>query len=111
MGSDGAGNLRNVEDAFAPLLSEQFVQAFPDLSSSFGRWSQKRSISFIRFIVLLDEVSNIDFFLVEARMKSSPWGLQFVLFGRCNGSHLILPLILGPGRDQPQQRPGVAGNH
>src|SRR4030095_15567689 len=88
-----AWDLGYIEHSFAALLKEQRIQPIPDLLSSFGRTSEERGIPLIRFVILLYEVTYIDFVLPESGSESFPSRTQFFAGSpsRTWRNHLIAP--------------------
>src|SRR5258706_15705492 len=99
MRRDGAWNLRDVEHTLAALLDKQLVQPVPNVPRASGRGRQEGLVSFVWFVVLLDEVPDIDFLPPEACPESAPRVLRFRrgLCGRCDGSHIEVPFLSIPG--------------
>src|SRR5215475_8551186 len=67
-----ARDLRHIEDALAFFLYEQFFKLVPDVLSAFGGPLQERFISFVRPVVLLDEVTDFDPSLPMAVLEAFP---------------------------------------
>ena len=62
MSGDGTWNLGDVEHSLLPLFHEEFVQAIPQAIGPPCRRRKEGSVSLIRLVVLLDEVTNINSF-------------------------------------------------
>src|SRR5205814_8754351 len=94
MRRDRTWNLRNIEHALPPLLNKQVVQPVPNAFGAFGRGRQEGLVSFVWFVIVLDEVPNVDFLVPKTRTKSAPRGLRFhrSLFSRYARRHEILLL-------------------
>ena len=69
---DGTGRLRDIEYPFSALLHKECVQMIPDLPGARRFRPEKRLISLVRFVVLLDEVTNVDLRLPKPRLESVP---------------------------------------
>jgi len=67
-----AGNLRDVEHSFLALFDKQLVQTIPDLPGPLRRGRKKRLISLIWLVVLLNEITDVDFLLPKTRLESVP---------------------------------------
>src|SRR5687767_6375134 len=72
MSRDGTWDLRNIEYTCFALFEKEFAQAIPDFLGAFRRRRQERLVTFVRRIVLLNEVANIDFVLPETNVESFP---------------------------------------
>jgi hypothetical protein len=64
--------LRNIQHAFLAFLDEQLHQLVPDPLSAFSYRRQKGIVSFIRRVVLLNEITDIDFLLPQVLRKTFP---------------------------------------
>jgi hypothetical protein len=62
---DGAGNLGYIQDSLFAFFYKEVTEDFPDLLGTVGCWGKKGVIPFIRFVILLDKVANVDFLLPE----------------------------------------------
>ena len=58
--------------ALGALLFLQLLQGTPQLVGGFGRTGQETFVAVVRFIVFLDEVTGVDFFLPDAAFKAFP---------------------------------------
>src|SRR5262245_65211059 len=85
---DGTWNLGYIEDPFLALLHEQFVQMVPDLPGALRGGGKEGSVSFVGFVVLLDEIANVDLLPPETRMKSLPGRNRLFLGG---STHISSP--------------------
>src|SRR5207244_4293100 len=77
MGCDRAGYLRDVQYALLALLDKEQVQSIPELFGALCCGCKEGLISLVGLVVLLDEVSNIDFPLPKTRLESMPWSGRF----------------------------------
>src|SRR6185295_5016194 len=96
MRGDGTRNQRDVEHTFLPLFYKELVQPIPQVLGSLCRGRKEGFVSFVRLVVLLDEVANINLPLPETCLESLPWGNHFLWRDRMydSDSHLRFSLLL-----------------
>ena len=70
VGEDARRDLRDVEDALLAFRVEQGPQRPPDAGRALGRALQEGAVAFVRGVVLLDEVADVDAVLPAARLRS-----------------------------------------
>ena len=74
MGSQGRNNLGvHIQDAaLGAFFLLQLLQSAPQLVGRFGRADQEGFVTVVRLIVLLDKVTNVDFFLPDGTLEAIP---------------------------------------
>src|SRR5262249_49623508 len=81
----------HVEHAFLAFLGEQRLQCFPHGARARGRALEKFAVPFVRRVVALNEVANVDAALPRARLESPPCGsrkLAYLFWIGCHGVRL-----------------------
>src|SRR6185436_4686504 len=66
------GNLRHVEHALLALLDEELLKLLPDLQRAFRGRREEGLVPVVRFVILLDEIADVDLFLPETCTKAMP---------------------------------------
>src|SRR4030095_1275710 len=72
VGKDATRDLGDIENSFATLFKKQRVQSIPYVLGAFGCASEKRTVPFERFIILLYEVAYINIVLPQAPSEIFP---------------------------------------
>src|SRR5262249_13200066 len=89
-------HLRDVEHAFLAFLGEQRLQCFPHGARARGGALEKFAVPFVRRVVALNEVTNVDAALPRARLESPPCGsrkLAYLFWIGCHGPFSCLELL------------------
>ena len=95
-------HLRDVEDALLALLREQRLQRLPHALRALGGALQEGAVAFVRRVVALDELADVDAALPSARREAAPRNFpslarQFRI-ARHNASLRVDPVATGLGR-------------
>ena len=101
---DAGRHLRDVEDAFFPLLHEQRLQGLPDAARTVGGPLQEGGVALVRRVIALDELAHVNSILPASRREAAPRGDVVLIAGSfqlgCHG--LLLGLIMeSPARAGP----------
>src|SRR6185369_3460944 len=95
---DATRDLRNIQHALLAFFQEEFVQLRPEVFGACRCGREKQLVAFVRRVVLLDEIANIDPGLPETYVEALPLGHLVASDLPSSGCHAESLLLLRPFR-------------